>query len=554
MCRISEKDKQLFIDMLDRDKHSLHFLWDCTAGTISTVGSTLFDNISGDPLDFLRESGLIDEQSMPQFNVFSSRLEEGVISGIDCNSLSVDIMMKFSPDEQASLCGFFAHFLRDDGGKILAVHGTIRPYTQKEIVNKKILVSFSSDRAPQIYGQEVTDMMARHPNEEIAFIQFDVERFKLINENYGVERGDELLEFLTDTLGLICNEEQPYCRLTADVFMIVTTFDSDQHLLEFIHRLESLLSGFKDMDYRLIFGVAIAEDRTLHTRRHGDNAGIARQSVKGSALNNIGFFNGRMKNELQKKQIIEEDMKNALLDNEFVMYLQPKYCISSGRIIGAEALARWIHPEKGMISPADFVPVFEENGFILKLDQIIWESACRKIRDWIDKGIEPVPVSVNISREYIHSFDIVGFLLGLVKKYDIPIKLLELEITETTDAQGGVSDVVKKMKDAGFTMLMDDFGSGYSSLNMLKTTPFDVLKIDRGFLSEFMESGRGRKIISHTISMSQDIGLDIIAEGVETKEQAQFLHDCGCDSAQGFYYSKPVTQEEFDELLLKANK
>lgn len=554
MCRISEKDKQLFIDMLDRDKHSLHFLWDCTAGTISTVGSTLFDNISGDPLDFLRESGLIDEQSMPQFNVFSSRLEEGVISGIDCNSLSVDIMMKFSPDEQASLCGFFAHFLRDDGGKILAVHGTIRPYTQKEIVNKKILVSFSSDRAPQIYGQEVTDMMARHPNEEIAFIQFDVERFKLINENYGVERGDELLEFLTDTLGLICNEEQPYCRLTADVFMIVTTFDSDRHLLEFIHRLESLLSGFKDMDYRLIFGVAIAEDRTLHTRRHGDNAGIARQSVKGSALNNIGFFNGRMKNELQKKQIIEEDMKNALLDNEFIMYLQPKYCISSGRIIGAEALARWIHPEKGMISPADFVPVFEENGFILKLDQIIWESACRKIRDWIDKGIEPVPVSVNISREYIHSFDIVGFLLGLVKKYDIPIKLLELEITETTDAQGGVSDVVKKMKDAGFTMLMDDFGSGYSSLNMLKTTPFDVLKIDRGFLSEFMESGRGRKIISHTISMSQDIGLDIIAEGVETKEQAQFLHDCGCDSAQGFYYSKPVTQEEFDELLLKANK
>lgn len=554
MCRISEKDKQLFIDMLDRDKHSRHFLWDCTAGTISTVGSTLFDNISGDPLDFLRESGLIDEQSMPQFNVFSSRLEEGVISGIDCNSLSVDIMMKFSPDEQASLCGFFAHFLRDDGGKILAVHGTIRPYTQKEIVNKKILVSFSSDRAPQIYGQEVTDMMARHPNEEIAFIQFDVERFKLINENYGVERGDELLEFLTDTLGLICNEEQPYCRLTADVFMIVTTFDSDQHLLDFIHRLESLLSGFKDMDYRLIFGVAIAEDRTLHTRRHGDNAGIARQSVKGSALNNIGFFNGRMKNELQKKQIIEEDMKNALLDNEFVMYLQPKYCISSGRIIGAEALARWIHPEKGMISPADFVPVFEENGFILKLDQIIWESACRKIRDWIDKGIEPVPVSVNISREYIHSFDIVGFLLGLVKKYDIPIKLLELEITETTDTQGGVSDVVKKMKDAGFTMLMDDFGSGYSSLNMLKTTPFDVLKIDRGFLSEFMESGRGRKIISHTISMSQDIGLDIIAEGVETKEQAQFLHDCGCDSAQGFYYSKPVTQEEFDELLLKANK
>ena len=553
MGKISEKDKQLFIDMLNKDKHSLHFLWDCTAGTIATAGSDLFDSVTGDPLDYLRESGLIDEQSMPQFNVFTSQLEGGIISGINRNSLSVDIRMKFRPDAEPELCGFFAHFLRDENGRITAVHGTIRPYPPKEIVNTKILRAFSSDRAPQIYSKEISDMMARHPDEEIAFIQFDVERFKLINEKYGVEAGDELLAFLTQTLGLICNEEQPYCRLTADVFMVVTTFDSDQHLLDFIHKLESLLSGFNDMDYRLIFGVAIAEDRTLHTRRHGDNASIARKSVKGSALNNIGFFNGRMKSELQKKQLIEEDMKTALVDNQFVMFLQPKYSISSNRIIGAEALARWIHPKKGMISPADFVPVFEQNGFILKLDQIIWESACRKIADWIAAGTEPVPISVNISREYIRSFDVVGFLLGLVKKYDIPIKLLELEITETTDAQG-VSDIVEKMKSAGFTMLMDDFGSGYSSLNMLKTTQFDVLKIDREFLSRFMESGRGRKIISHTISMSQDIGLDIIAEGVETKEQAQFLHECGCDAAQGFYYSKPVSQEEFDKLLKEVNK
>ncbi len=553
MCSISEKDKQLFIDILNKDKHSLHFLWDCTEGTVVTAGSDLFKEVTDDPLDFLRDSGLIDEQSMPQFNIFSSQLESGIISGTDRSSLSVDINMKFRPDDDYALCGFFAHFLRDDNGKILAVHGTIRPYSSKEIVTKKILTSFSSDRAPQIYSQEIADMMARHPDEEIAFIQFDVERFKLINEKYGVEEGDELLAFLTQTLGLICSEEQPYCRLTADVFMVVTTFNSDRQLLDFIHKIESMLSGFHDMDYRLIFGVAIAEDRTLHTRRHGDNASIARQSVKGSALNNIGFFNGRMKNELQKKQIIEEDMKTALVDNQFVMFLQPKYSISTGKIIGAEALARWIHPQKGMISPADFVPVFEENGFILKLDQIIWESACRKISDWINKGVTPVPISVNISREYIHSFDVVDYLLNLVKKYDVPIKLLELEITETTDALG-VSDVVQQMKDAGFTMLMDDFGSGYSSLNMLKTTQFDVLKIDREFLSRFMESGRGRKIISHTISMSQDIGLDIIAEGVETKEQAQFLHDCGCDAAQGFYYSKPIPQEDFDKLLKEVNK
>lgn len=553
MCKVSENDVRLFVSMLDRDKHSLHFLWDCSAGTIATVGCPLFDSVKDDPLDFLRESGLIDPESMAAFNVFSSRIEEGIISGIDRNSLSVEINMKFTPGEEYSDCGFYAHFLRDDSGKITAVHGTIRPYSQKELFERRVLKEFSSDQSPKIFGDAVAAMMARHADEEIAFIQFDIERFKLINEKYGVERGDELLSYLSTSLALLCNEEQPFCRLTSDVFMVVTAYADDKALLDFIHKIESLLTGYKDMDYRLIFGVAIAEDRTLHTRRHGDNATIARRSIKGNALNNIGFFNGRMKSELQQKQTIEDDMKNALLDNQFVMYLQPKYSISTGKIIGAEALARWIHPQKGMISPAEFVPIFEQNGFILKLDQIIWDSACKKLRSWIDSGITPVPISVNISREYIHTFDVVGELMHLVKKYDIPIHYLELEITESTDAEG-VSDVVSRLKEAGFTMLMDDFGSGYSSLNMLKTTQFDVLKIDREFLSEFMESSRGRKIISHTISMSQDIGLDIIAEGVETKEQAKFLSDCGCDAAQGFFYSRPVTQEEFDRQLKSVNK
>ena len=246
-------------------------------------------------------------------------------------------------------------------------------------------------------------------------------------------------------------------------------------------------------------------------------------------------------------------MQNALLNNEFVMYLQPKYSISANRIIGAEALTRWISPEKGMISPADFIPLFEKNGFIVKLDRFIWEEACKKIRSWIDKGITPVPISVNISREYLHSFDVVEYISELVKKYNIPKHYLELEITESAESTG-VEGIVGRLKDAGFTMLMDDFGSGYSSLNMLKTTRFDVLKIDRDFLSEFMESDRGRKIIAHTISMSHDIGLDIIAEGVETTEQAHFLSVCGCDAAQGFLYSRPLSQKDFDEQFEKVNK
>lgn len=193
MSNITEKDIKLFYEMLERDKNSAHFLWDCAAGTVVSAGSGIFADVSGDPLEYLRESGLIDPQSLPSFNIFSSCIEEGTISGSDRMSLAADIRMKLSADGEFRLCGFYAHFLKDDGGRIIAVHGTIRPYTSRELFDRRVLSGFSSDRDPRIFSDEAAEMIKRHPNEEIAFIQFDVERFKLINEKYGVEAGDELL-------------------------------------------------------------------------------------------------------------------------------------------------------------------------------------------------------------------------------------------------------------------------------------------------------------------------------------------------------------------------
>lgn len=549
---IPQSCRDMLIEMMSADKETVHFLWDCAERKTFSLGEDLFGGEVSDPLDYFRESGFIHETSLAAFNVFSAQVEEGVFGGTERNSLGVDVMMRLTRDGEFLMCHFYMLFLRDQNGRIIAVHGNIRPYSQKDAFDKQVLSVFTSDKAPQIYTKRVTEMMHRHPDEEIAFIQFDVERFKMINEIQGVEVGDELLKFFNESLSVICTEEQPYCRLTADVFMIVTVFASDEELMAFIRRIESMLSGYKGLEYRLIFGVAVAEDRTIHTRRHGDNASLVRQLIKGNALNNVGFYNGRMKSELHKKQTIEEDMQKALLNNEFVMYLQPKHCITTGKIIGAEALARWIHPKKGMVSPAEFIPVFEENGFILKLDQFIWESACKKLHGWLGAGIDDVPISINISREYLRTFDVTRAISDLIKKYGIPARLLELEITESAESVG-IEEVVWKLKEAGFTMLMDDFGSGYSSLNMLKTTPFDILKIDRSFLSQFMESERGRKIISHTITMSQDIGLGIVAEGVETIEQAKFLRECGCDTAQGFFYSKPIPADEFDKRLYEIN-
>ncbi len=549
---IDSKYKERLVQMMEHDNETYHFYWSASDNTFFQMSGELFPEIDGDPLEYLENSGLIDEQSKNVFSVFRKKIRYSITNGSDKNCASTDISVRLPGLDIHKMCHLNALFLLDENGKVTDIHYDLRPFTPIEVFNRDVLKMFSSDKNPKLFSERCRRVITENPDKEIAFIQFDVERFKLINETYGVEKGDNVLQFFNDTLSLICSEEQPFCRLTADVFMIVTTFENKAELLKFISRVESMLLDYDGMEYRIVFGVCIVEDRNAHTRTHGDNASLARQLIKGNALQKIGFYTSDMKSDLREKQAIEDDMNKALANGEFRMFLQPKHSISTGRIIGAEALARWIHPEKGMVSPAAFIPVFEENGFIIKLDSFIWEEACKRIRKWIDNGITPVPISVNISREYVGSFDVTAMLLKLVEKHSIPISLLELEITESVDSIG-VEEIVTKMKAAGFKMLMDDFGAGYSSLNMLKSTPFDVLKIDKSFLDEFMESDRGRKIIEHTISMSHDIGLDIIAEGVETNEQAQFLRSCGCDSAQGFFYSKPIPADEFERRLIEIN-
>lgn len=547
----SEDDLKLLIDTIAADKDSANFFWNCREGRVIQFCGNLIPESVNNPFEYLNDSKFVKETSLAAFGMFCKKINDFIRDGTEENRIAVDFPMRFSEDTDYHMYHMTMLILKDSENRAVSFYITIRFFNEKQMAERRILDSFTSEKSPDIFARRIKRMMDNNPEREIAFIQFDVERFKLINDAYGEKAGDRLLKYLKDSLTVICSDEQPFARLTADVFMIVIPFDNENEIVDFIHKLEDNIgTKYEGIEFRLVFGVCIAEDRTLQTRTHGDNATLARQSVKGNALNNIGFYNGKLKNDLYHQHYIEDDMKSAMLNNEFVMFLQPKYNISTGKIIGAEALARWIHPYKGLIPPVQFIPVFEKNGFILNLDKIMWEKACKKIRFWIDNGIEPVPISVNISREYLNTFDVVGQFNQLVKKYDIPINLLEAEITESYDADN-TSDVVRKMKKCGFTMLMDDFGSGFSSLNMLKTTPFDVLKIDRGFLSEFMESERGRKIISHTISMSRDIGLNIIAEGVETGEQAHFLQSCGCDVAQGFYYSKPIPVEEFDKQLNK---
>lgn len=385
-------------------------------------------------------------------------------------------------------------------------------------------------------------------SKEIGFIQFDIRKFKIVNDLYGERFGDEILDFVIRQLKEICHEDQFFINLRSDVFMVVTEYEKEEELTDFIHRLDERISSFKEVKLQMSYGVYTVEDREMELRQMEDRAAMARKAAKKNILTNILFYKEQFKESLYNRKFIEENMQAAITERQFLMYLQPKYSIAKNEIIGAEALVRWKHPERGMIFPNQFIPIIEENGFIKKVDYYIWAEACRFIKKCEDAGIESCPVSVNVSRIHLRDDECIQVLSDMIKSNGIPKPLLELEITETADDQQ-VSRKALQLKEEGFTLLMDDFGSGYSSLNILLETPFDVIKLDKKFMENMLVSGKGRLILEQVVSMADKLELGLLAEGVETKDQIDLLQSIGCDQVQGYYYAKPMPEEEFFELL-----
>ena len=437
-------------------------------------------------------------------------------------------------------------FLEREAGVVKRIFVMTEPLDQEEIHRIKISQTFTSDRDPSIIIKQATGIIKSNPDMTFAVVQFDVAKFKLIFSEYGEKKATELLNFFLATLKVICNKNQLFTRLTADVFMIITPYETRQDLYDFVEMLDSHLLGYDGMKYRIVYGICLIGDLTGGLRQYGDAAAMARQNIKNNAMQKVAFYETNLKKSMHASKFIEDNMNRSLESGEFVMYLQPKVDIENGEVVGAEALVRWVMEGHGIVPPNEFVPVFEQNGFIVKMDWYIWEQACKLIRKWLDMGVKPYPISVNVSRKHLNNTKFIDVLDSLIEKYDIPKSMLEIEITETID-EAGIVENMKILKDRGFTLLMDDFGSGYSSLNTLKNTQFDIIKMDRFFLNDFIESERGQKIVEHTIKMSKDIGLELVAEGVETKEQADFLRTCGCRTAQGYYYAKPMPVEEFEE-------
>jgi diguanylate cyclase (GGDEF)-like protein len=401
------------------------------------------------------------------------------------------------------------------------------------------------------FSEAANRLLDENPDTPFAIIRFDISRFKMVNDMFGEAKGDDILRFIASVIwDQVSYKEGCYGRIGNDVFCICTRASSEEEILDLISRLTFHIERYP-INFHLTpyFGICIsAPEVTLNTLL--DWSSLALETIKGSTLTNYAFYSPDLRDVLLAESYIETEMESALKDGQFQLFLQPKCNMKTGKVVGAEALVRWIHPEKGIVPPDSFIPLFERNGFILKLDKYIWEETCKFIARRIEEGYEPLPISVNISRVHIFNPAFGDTLEELVEKYQIPRGLLELEFTESAFVNNlsDLYEAIDSLKKRGFTLSIDDFGSGYSCLNMLKNTPVDIIKLDKEFLGEGADTKNGRIIIRSVILMLLELNLKIIVEGVETKEQVDFLLDCGCTIAQGYYYSKPVNISSFEEF------
>jgi diguanylate cyclase (GGDEF)-like protein len=401
---------------------------------------------------------------------------------------------------------------------------------------------------------EIERIQAAHPEKKYVFARVDIDRFHLFNSAMGEQEGDHLLRYLADEIAKATQSFSSclYGRMESDVFCIFAEYDKEC----FEKALKMLKARFysyrKDYLLELSVGIYLVEQPGISPETMLSRATLAQEKGKKQHRHEIFYFDKSMEGYEALEKEITGEMHTALDKKQFVVYLQPKYDLRSEQPYGAEALVRWQHPTKGLITPGAFIPVLEQNGFIARLDSYMWESVCALLKKWKDEGRRLTPVSVNMSRISLYNPQVVEILVGLVRRYDIPPRMLNLEVTESAYMSNTslMKDTLSRLQQAGFLILMDDFGSGYSSLNTLKEINVDILKIDMKFMPVSNSDGKREIILSSIVRMAGWLGIPVVAEGVETLEQKQFLESIGCNFVQGYYYAKPMPVEEYESRIL----
>lgn len=414
------------------------------------------------------------------------------------------------------------------------------------------------DQLTQLYNRDAfcertESLLRNNPDTNYTLAMCDIKNFKVVNDLFGNETGDKVLIHMSKRVRDIAKENGTYGRLNSDKFAFCipsSEFNADEILIDMDNWLNN--SGIIDYNVKVFLGIYdIFDEPDLPISNICDRAALALKNAKRDYVKRYTHYDNNMRQSIMDEEFVLNEMEDALKGGQFKLCYQPIFSISTGKPVSAEALVRWVHPTRGIIPPNKFIPVFENNKFITYLDKYVFEEVCKFQRARIDSGKEPIPISVNFSRLDCYLPMICEDVYALVEKYGLTTDMIKIEITESaySEDKEQIICVAEKLRGYGFSILMDDFGSGYSSLNILKDVKVDILKIDKKFVDDMADSDMGGAIISCVVRMARLIGIDVIAEGVEEQYQIDFLRGIGCDTIQGYYYSKPLFEDNFTKLL-----
>lgn len=408
------------------------------------------------------------------------------------------------------------------------------------------------------FREETKAILQESSGRLFAMINFDINKFKIFNQLYDYQNGNALLQHIASVLKKDMRERELFTHTGADDFDVLIEYSSDEDIVGRILKWNQKIRDYgfaRKRRYNLLlsYGIYKIQANDLYITRMNDRCKIAKNSVKNNTHTFYAFYDNAMNQEMLREKELENDMDAALANHEFEVYYQPKFDLETQKAVAAEALVRWKSPEKGFMSPGAFIPVFERNGFITKVDMYVFEETCAAIHRWMELGQPALPVSVNFSRLNMYDDNFVQSLEDIVRKYGVSTNLLEIELTESALAYNDELIIrrMNELREAGFCISIDDFGTGYSSLNLLRTLPVNVIKLDKRFFTLNFDSERERIIITSIVSMAQQLGITVVAEGVETKTQADFLKKVAKNIiVQGFLYARPMPEEALLRLLM----
>lgn len=389
-----------------------------------------------------------------------------------------------------------------------------------------------------------------------SIVTLDMEKFRMINVRFGKKKADQILCEISNILKQDIKENECYCREAADHFFLLLKEDVGNRVKEILRKIE-MLSDLLDKEFYIQTRAGIIdckkEKSVVIYDRAIDSVVFALKEAK-KENKKILYYDDALKEKERIQNYIELYKEKALFRGEIQVFLQPKVDLKTGKIAGAEALVRWIKEDGDMIYPDQFIPIFEQNGFDVQLDLYVCDRIGKKIREWCDRGISPISISVNQSKRLFNRPDYIEQLSEILERYQIPSSSIILEMTEGTEIRDveAINQVIEKLHEKGFRVSMDDFGSGYSSLNVLGSVMLDELKFDRMFLLGLRRENnlRQKAIMRSIVSFAKEMNMTVVVEGVETPEHEEFIKNLGCEYGQGYYYSKPIPINEFEEKYL----